>query len=149
MKILMIDDNKDHQALIKEYINLLELEKKWDIDTSENLEDSFKKLKIKKYDVILLDLCLPKTEGIETVEKTFNFLKTSRTKKNKEIPIIVLTCQPDFEIGKKAMDMGAYDFLIKEKTKSKELYRAITFATYSKNFPNRPFYSRKKRKFKK
>jgi len=149
MNILMIDDSKDYQYLVKEYISLLELYEKWNIDTSETLEDSFEKLKRKKYDVILLDLCLPKTEGLETVNKTFNFLKKSAKKQNQKIPVIILTNITDFKIGKETLEMGAYDFLIKEKVKSKQLYRAITFATYSNALPNRSFFSRKKRKFKK
>ena len=147
MNILMIDDNKDYQYLVKEYINLLYLYEKWNIDTSETLENSFKKMKNKKYDVILLDLCLSKTRGMETIIAMFDFLKKS--KQNQKIPVIILTNLEDFAIGKKTLEIGAYDFLIKEKVKSQQLYRAITFATYNDNMPERPFYSRKKRKFKK
>ena len=147
MDILMIDDNKDYQYLVKEYISLLYLYEKWNIDTSETLENSFKKMKNKKYNVILLDLCLSKTRGMETIIAMFDFLKKS--KQNQKIPVIILTNLEDFEIGKKTLEIGAYDFLIKEKVKSQQLYRAITFATYNDNMPERPFYSRKKRKFKK
>ena len=147
MKILLVDDDKFYQELIQEYIDKLNTDEKWILDTSDNLEKISSMLKDNKYDVMLLDLCLRESDGIETVQTVLELLKEKLTSKNKNknIPIIILTGQEDFSIGEKALLLGIHDFLIKGKTKSKELYRAIKFATYGKDLPNRPFYSKRRR----
>jgi len=145
VKILMIDDSKNDQELTKEYINLMHLNEKWIIDTANNMTSGLKKLSKNTYDVVLLDLSLPETEGIETIDKIMEFLPQAK-KENKKIPIVILTGQEDFSIGKQALKKGAQDFLIKDKTKEKELYRAINFATYEKNMPERGFFSRRRKR---
>lgn len=148
MKILLIDDDSFYHELVQEYINKLDTEEKWTLNTLNSLSEAPSILKQNKYDVILLDLCLRETDGIETVYSILNIIdeELSPRNKNKNTPIIILTGQEDFLIGEKALNLGIHDFLIKDKTKSEELYRSIKYATYTKDLPNRPFYSLKRRK---
>lgn len=131
MEILLIDDNDADRNLIKTYINKAKAngDKKSlniTIDESPNLKKGFEKIIKKNFDVILLDLGLPESKGIKTITKTMDFLK----KTNKKIPIIILTSFEDYSIGKEAFSLGVEDFLIKDDTKTKDIIRSLTFATY-------------------
>ena len=133
MYILVIEDNKEYRSLISEYLSQNKLEEKLVIEESNNIEKSLPLLDKKNYDVILLDLNLPESNGIDTIKTIAHHLQSI----GKKIPIIVLTGNEDYTIGKEAFNLGIKDFLIKGETKTKELVRAIKFATYSKMLPNR------------
>lgn len=70
----------------------------------------------KKFDVIILDLCLPDSKGLDTLK---TFVKTSKT------PIIVYTGMSDKLVIKEAKNSGAIDFLIKGETTVETLKQSI------------------------
>ena len=127
MKILLIDDSQEDRDLILTYIKKIHI-KNDVIETKEskNLKEAFDILTKKTYDIIILDLKLPGSEGVETINKVNNFLK----KINAPIPIIIVTGLEDYKTGRLAFDIGVKDFLIKDEMKSKELKRSLVFATY-------------------
>jgi DNA-binding response OmpR family regulator len=124
MKILVIDDSKEDRDLIINYIKKIE---KADITVDECncLERGLNKLSKNNYDAIILDLALPETDGIETIEKTLEHLD----KHNKTTPVIVLTGLEDYSVGRKAWLLGIKEFLIKDEVQSKDISRALSFAT--------------------
>ena len=77
-------------------------------------------LEKEKFDVILLDLGLPDSEGL----KSFKVI----LKKNPTIPTIILTGLANEEIGIKAIKYGAQDYLVKGEFNGKLLVRAIQYA---------------------
>jgi CheY-like chemotaxis protein len=127
MKILVIDDNRADRDLIITHIK--ESKKKRTVITEESncLEDALNKIENNDYDVILLDLVLPESDGIETVKTVMSGLK----KWEKDIPIIVLTGMEDYKVGREAWALGIKDYLVKDEMHSKDLSRALNFATYS------------------
>lgn len=72
------------------------------------------------YDVVLLDLNLPDSRDLETVAKVIEH--------SPEIPIIVLTASNDDDLGIRAVQMGAQDFLLKGDFNHITLDRSIMFA---------------------
>ena len=48
----------------------------------------------------------------------------------KNIPIVVLTGTEDYKVGREAWSLGIKDYLIKDEIQSKDLSRALNFATY-------------------
>ena len=64
-------------------------------------------------DIILLDLNIPRVSGLEILE----FLK----KEEMQTRVIVVSCQEEFDVVKKAMKLGAYDYLRKLNLSSDEL----------------------------
>lgn len=129
MKILVIDDNRADRDLIITHIK--QSKKRKDIITEESncLTDALKKIKANNYDVILLDLILPESNGIDTVKTILSNIKES----GKEIPVIVLTGTNDYRIGREAWRLGIKDYLIKDEIGTKDLSRALNFATYKTN----------------
>jgi two-component system, cell cycle response regulator len=73
-----------------------------------------------EYDVILLDLNLPDSRDLETVARVIE--------RAPDVPIIVLTASNNDELGLKAVQMGAQDFLLKGDFNYLTLDRAIMFA---------------------
>jgi CheY-like chemotaxis protein len=127
MKILVIDDNMADRDLIITHIK--KAKNRRDITTEESncLKDALEKIDKNNYDVILLDLILPETDGIDTVQSIISKLK----KVNKNIPIIILTGMDNYKIGRQAWDLGIVDYLNKDEMQSKDLVRALNFATFN------------------
>ncbi len=124
MKILVVDDSREDRDLVITHIKQSEGKKKIIIDESSCLTDAFKKININCYDVIILDLQLPETKGIETIKT----MKKELEKTHKDIPIIILTGYDDYSIGRQAWTMGIKDFLCKENYEKADITRAIKFA---------------------
>ena len=128
MKILIIDDSKTDRNLILGHIKKIE-KREIQADECDCLKEGQKKLEAFNYDAIILDLALPETDGIHTVEAIIEHLN----KHNKNTPIIILTGSEDYSIGRQAWLLGIKHYLIKDEVESKDLSRALTFATMSHN----------------
>lgn len=84
------------------------------------LEDGINKLKNNGFDVILLDLDLPDSRGLETL---FGLLKNASA-----IPVIVLTGIEDERLGIEAIQNKASDYMVKGSIDKRFLVRAIRYA---------------------
>ena len=122
MKILVIDDSKEDRDLIINYIKKIEID--IIVDECNCLKNGLIQLASFNYDAVILDLALPETDGIETIEKTLKHLD----KHNKNTPVIVLTGLEDYSVGRKAWMLGIKEYLIKDEVQSKDISRALTFA---------------------
>ncbi|MGY4877885.1 diguanylate cyclase [Vreelandella aquamarina] len=71
-------------------------------------------------DVILLDLNLPDSTGLETVSRCKALAR--------EIPIVVLTGHDDMQFSLKALETGAQDYLVKNQLENAGLLRAMRYA---------------------
>ena len=123
MNILIIDDSREDRELLITYINQSYSKEKIYTEESENFTIALNKIKEKDYDVILLDLFLPESEGLETIKNLMNFLK----KEEKSIPVVILTGLEDYTVGRKAWMLGIKEYLIKDEVQSKDISRALTF----------------------
>lgn len=98
-KILIVEDEKNIYDLIKDTISLAHYE----YDCSYDGEDALNKIKENKYDLILLDIMLPKIDGFEIIEK----IKTI------DIPIIFLSAKNDVNSIVKGLKGGGIDYITK------------------------------------
>lgn len=98
-KILIVEDEKNISDLIKDTISLAHYE----YDCSYDGEDALNKIKENKYDLILLDIMLPKIDGFEIIEK----IKTIDT------PIIFLSAKNDVNSIVKGLKGGGIDYITK------------------------------------
>ena len=104
IKILLIEDNPGDAYLIGEHLEEF-ANFSYGFKIVETLDEALRVLKNKHFDVILLDLELPDSYGINTFLSVHN--------KNPLIPIIILTGLSDRTIEPYARKKGAYDFLVK------------------------------------
>ena len=127
--ILVVDDDEGIRSLVKKYLN----DKKYLVTTAISAEDASEKVKILKFDLIILDIMMPGKSGLE-------FL--SEHKKNINTPIILLTARGEPNERIEGLEMGADDYLAKpfepkeldlrirniiNKTKQNNLKRIIKF----------------------
>lgn len=101
MKILLIEDELELSNFLIRGLN----KEGYDVDHLEDGQKVMNQLNKHKYDVMILDLLLPKTSGEEV-------LKEMRMNKN-FMPVIVLTAIDDVETKTKILNMGADDYLVK------------------------------------
>lgn len=104
IKIMLVDD----QTLFREGIKqLLELDKNLQIiEEAGNGFECLEKLKKIKPDIILLDISMPKMSGLEVLEEL-------RIKKN-FVKVLMLTVHNEYEYLKKAINIGADGYLLKD-----------------------------------
>ena len=112
IKILLIEDNPGDAYLIEEHLEEF-ANFSYELKIVETLDEALRVLKKKPFDVILLDLELPDSYGINTFLSIHN--------KNPLIPIIILTGLNDETIGSYAIKEGAHDFLVKGQTEGRLL----------------------------
>ena len=110
-RILVVDDDT---SILRVFKSILEKEG-YTVETAETGKDALKKIKKVKFSVCLVDVKLPDMDGTELLLKIPNDPKT--------IKIIVTGFSTD-EVGKKAADYGADDFLVKP-VKTEELIVAV------------------------
>lgn len=97
----------------------------FEADTADSLEKAFCFLISKHYDVVLLDLNLNDSEGINTLKKLH--------KKFPKMAIVVNTGAFQDDMGLKSVTMGAQDYLIKGMYKAYGLVKSLYYAIERKN----------------
>ncbi len=127
--ILVVDDDEGIRSLVKKYLN----ENNYLITTAENAEDASEKIKIIKFDLIILDIMMPGKNGLEFIDDHKHKLET---------PVILLTAKGQANERIEGLEIGADDYLPKpfepkelilriknilSKTKKINLKRVIEF----------------------
>ena len=101
MRILVAEDEKDLNRILKKRLE----EQTYTVDTCENGEEALDYLACAEYDAVLLDIMMPKKNGLEV-------LKELRANKNM-VPVLLLTAKDSIEDRVMGLDLGADDYLIK------------------------------------
>jgi len=119
IRVLLVEDNPGDRRLILEALaevsySRIQLEY---VDCLQAAQDT---LASEEFDLILLDLSLPDSHGLETVEKTENAAP--------DTPIVILTGLDDVNTGIQAVRSGAQDYLVKGEVTGHLLVRAIRYA---------------------
>ncbi len=116
--VLLVEDNLSDIILIKTMLS--ESKEKFDLKFAETLGEALQILDNEDFDVMLLDLGLPDSQGFKTFTKILNEIPG--------LPIIIITGLEDETLGVKAVKIGAQDFLIKGQMDSKLLSRSLKYA---------------------
>jgi len=119
MKVLVVEDNPADYELIREVL-LDGPGSSFEIANGSDLASALTHLDAEECSVLLLDLGLPDSQGIETV-------RTVRARFPR-VPIVVLTGLDDEEMGVRALQEGAQDYLVKGGIAGPSLVRSIRYA---------------------
>lgn len=98
--ILVVDDDDGIRTLVKKFLN----ENNYLVTTADSAEDASEKIKIIKFDLIVLDIMMPGKSGLEFIEEN---------KKNLDTPIILLTAKGEAKERIEGLEVGADDYLPK------------------------------------
>ncbi len=120
IKVLQVDDDEIDVRLVKRALTKSTQADKFKMESASTLAEAVEHLGANSYDVILLDLGLPDSSGIETVQKICQV--------NPNIPIVVLTGLENEETGLQAIKSGAADYLVKGPTMENSLIKTILYA---------------------
>jgi len=101
MRILVVEDEKDLNNIITKHLK----KNNFSVDSVFNGEEALEYLEYGAYDLIVLDIMLPKVNGYEVVKKL-------RENKN-ETAVLMLTARDSIDDKIKGLDLGADDYLIK------------------------------------
>ena len=98
--ILVVDDDDGIRSLVKKYLN----EKNFLVTTADSAENAAEKIKIVKFDLIILDIMMPGKSGLEFIQEH---------KKKLDTPIILLTAKGEANERVEGLEIGADDYLPK------------------------------------
>ena len=98
LHILIVDDDDRIRDLLKDYLS----NNNFIVSTAENAVNAKEKLKLIKFDIIILDVMMPGQNGYEL---------TKEIKKKTKIPIILLTAKGEAENRIMGLELGADDYL--------------------------------------
>ncbi|MEQ9001448.1 MAG: ATP-binding protein [Coleofasciculus sp. B1-GNL1-01] len=119
IRVLLIEDDLGDADLITEFLDLIK-STPFQITHHRCLQEVLQPREQDAYDVILLDLSLPDSFGLETVEQVYNQFPT--------IPIVILSGLEDESLATIAVQKGAQDYLVKGDFDSNLLVRSIRYA---------------------
>lgn len=119
ISILLVEDNPGDAYLIQELL-VNNYGDKFVFQTAETLAEAQACLSAGDFHVILLDLSLPDSRGVETVIQTRKFAPL--------LPIVVLTGLEDNTLIHQILELGAQDYLIKGKIDPSTLSRSLRYA---------------------
>ncbi len=128
VSILLIEDNPGDRRLIQEMLGEA-TNVTFNVRYAERLEEGLECLGKNGAEVILLDLGLPDSQGLETL--------TAVHARAPDMPIVVLTGLNDEMIGVQAINEGAQDYLIKGQVDTQLLRRTIRYAIERKQAEER------------
>ena len=129
--ILVVDDDDGIRELVKEFLK----KNNYLVTTAKNSEDALEKVKIIKFDLIVLDIMMPGKNGLEF---------TIENKKKINTPILLLTAKGEASNRVEGLEIGADDYLAKpfepkelilrinnilNKIKNEDLKRIIEFGS--------------------
>lgn len=100
MKILIVDDEELIRTVIKEYASL----EGYQIDEAENGLDAIEKCENQNYDLIIMDIMMPKLDGYQAVKEIH---------KSKNIPILMLSARGEEYDKLLGFDLGIDDYVMK------------------------------------
>ena len=147
--ILVVDDDDGIRELVKQFLN----QNNYLVTTAKSSEDASEKVKIIKFDLIVLDIMMPGKSGLEF---------TNENKKKLDTPIILLTAKGEASERVEGLEIGADDYLSKpfepkelilrinnilNKTKKEGIKRIIEFGSIKIDL-NKLFIYRNKQNLK-
>ncbi|MBI3779877.1 MAG: PAS domain S-box protein, partial [candidate division NC10 bacterium] len=119
IRILLIEDNPGDTRLLQEALAEVG-ETSIDLECVSELSTGLTRLAQGWIDLVLLDLGLPDSQGLETLGRTHGAAP--------EVPIVVLTGLGDDSVAVHALRRGAQDYLVKGQVESGVLRRTIRYA---------------------
>ncbi|HEV3386367.1 MAG TPA: PAS domain S-box protein, partial [Gemmata sp.] len=114
--VLLVEDSPTDKLLTEESLAT----SSFHMQSSQRLAEALKLLKAHQFDVILLDLGLPDSQGLDTLRKLRS--------KNPQVAVVVLTGKADEELALQALKEGAQDYLVKSEIQGGLLQRAVRYA---------------------
>lgn len=119
MKLLLVEDNPPDARIIREMLREAPPEM-FDLAVEVRLDDALARIRRARPDVVLMDLGLPDSQGLNTLRAALTA--------DPELPVVVLTGLSDQSFAVEAVRAGAQDYLVKGRISSEMLTRTLHYA---------------------
>lgn len=120
IRVLLIEDNPGDGRLIQEFLSeTKDQPQKFDLELIDRLSDGLDRLQRGGVDIVLLDLSLPDSQGLETFRR-------ARARAG-GAPIVILSDLADDVLAMQAVREGAQDYLVKGSVRGHSLVRVIRY----------------------
>ncbi len=119
VNILLIEDNESDRLLMKKML-LKHKKPDFNLADADSLAKGLSLISEQKVDIIILDLYLPDSKGLDTLNK----IKTNAP----DLPVVVLTGNDDGDLAEKTIRLGAQDYLVKGQISAHLLERSLRYA---------------------
>lgn len=119
VRILLVEDNEADVRLIEEMLSEAR-DFDYELESVSYLRDALDKLSGEGVGIVLLDLSLPDSMGLETFRRVYT--------KAPDVPVVVLTVLSDEDLGIETVREGAQDYLVKQDVTKPFLLHAIRYA---------------------
>jgi DNA-binding response OmpR family regulator len=100
-RVLVVDDEPDAVELLTEFLTA----KGYEVITASNGEEALRRLQEDRPHLILLDVRMPKMDGLEVLRRAREI--------DQAVGIIMVTAVHEEETGRRALQMGAFDYITK------------------------------------
>lgn len=124
MKVLVVDDEVGIRTVLKEYFELDE----YDVDEAVDGMDAIAKAKESNYDIIIMDIMMPKLDGYSAVKEI---------KKEKDVPVIMLSARTEEYDKLFGFEIGVDDYVTKPFSPREVVARAGAILRRGKTPPKR------------
>lgn len=119
IKLLAVEDDPSLSFVLEEALAHTR-EAEIDATMASSLAQALRQLESGSFQLVLLDLSLPDSDGIETLSRV--------RERQPEVPIVVLTGNDDPELARRIVELGVDDYLLKGEVGSHRLIEAIRTA---------------------
>ena len=123
LKILAVEDNPADFRLLQEYLKE-GFPSGFELVHAKTLREALAVSTAEKFDIILSDMGLPDSTGLDSLEKLYSH--------NPSVPIIVLTGFGDEDVGVRALKKNAQDYLVKGEINPNILIKSIRYSIQRK-----------------
>jgi len=120
LKILLVEDSPADSRLLWEMLRDSGIKNRFSLDPAVTLKEAIAQLSSKKFDLVLLDLMLPDSAGLDTFRAVH--------KACPDVPVVLLTGLSDENLAARAVREGAQDYLVKGQVDPATLVRSMRYA---------------------
>ena len=118
MEILLVEDNEGDYILVSEYLRISLPNAS--LSRKSTLEGALTSLSSNVFDIVLLDLSLPDSNGADSIRDVIKLSQAT--------PIIVLTGNSDKQFGIDSLKLGVEDYLVKDEVTPAILNKSISYS---------------------
>ena len=120
LKILLVEDSPADSRLLWEMLRDSAIKGRFALDPAVTLKEAISHLSSRKFDLVLLDLMLPDSAGLDTFRAVH--------KACPDVPVVLLTGLSDENLAARAVREGAQDYLVKGQVDPAALVRSMRYA---------------------
>jgi PAS domain S-box-containing protein len=119
LRVLVVEDDEEDVLILRDMLRELSPERPTFV-VAKRLVEALEWVEEERFDVVLLDLRLPDSQGLET------FFTLNR--RAPSLPVVVLTALDDSDLARRAVQAGAQDYLVKGQVTAQAVVRSVLYA---------------------